>query len=38
MVDVVIPWPLHLFGGGPAAEDTVLRCLGSADSALDFRW
>ena len=38
VADVYIPWPLHLVGGGMAAEDTILRCQDSNDSALDFRW
>lgn len=36
--DVVIPWPLHLVGGGSSPESTVLTCPKGADAAaLDFR-
>lgn len=38
MSDVVVPWPLHLLGGGLSHEDTVLAAPRGADAALDFRW
>lgn len=35
--DVVVPFPLHIMGGGSAPEQTLLTCARGADTALDFR-
>ncbi|GAB4819561.1 hypothetical protein N2152v2_006607 [Parachlorella kessleri] len=34
---VVVPWPLHIMGGGTSPEQTLLLCPRGGGTALDFR-
>jgi hypothetical protein len=35
---VVVPHPLHILGGGAAAEGCVVRGAPGLDAVVDFRW
>ena len=37
VLNVRVDWELHLRGGGPYPEDTILTCPKGADMGLDFR-
>ena len=37
-MNVVVPWPLHIRGGGSRPEETVVSSPRGAETVLDFRY